>query len=247
MGGDPGSDGLAGGPSGVGEVRGATSAATAFLGDGEWSGVRPHYGGGPEASQGRPERLRRLLLPEAASVASAGAQSLAAGKSAAEVAEPGLGTGGLAPGAAGLRAWEAAERLLLLDLLVQEAAVSTPPVPSLSPGKGGVTSRRSAASAPQSHLGWVPGDDLGPPRVLRGSRKCVGNPGQPLRLLSLHLLLRPSSPLPAVTLHYRPKCLCLDSQVLFVYLSLVVVVFLLRARGGQFNLLDKVFRFHAWH
>lgn len=138
-------------------------------------------------------------------------------------------------------------RLLLLDLLVQEAAVSTPPVPSLSPGKGGVTSRRSAASAPQSHLRWVPGDDLGPPRVLRGSRKCVGNPGQPLRLLSLHLLLRPSSPLPAVTLHYRPKCLCLDSQVLFVYLSLVVVVFLLRARGGQFNLLDKVFRFHAWH
>lgn len=42
-GGGPGSDGPAGGPSGVGVVRGATCAASAFRGDGEWSGVRPHH------------------------------------------------------------------------------------------------------------------------------------------------------------------------------------------------------------
>ena len=72
------------------------------------------------------------------------------------MAEPGPGTGGLAPGAAGLRAWEAAELLLLLDLLAQEAAVSTPPVPSLSPGKGGVTSRRPEALHPSPTSAGAP-------------------------------------------------------------------------------------------
>lgn len=97
MGGDPGSDGPAGGPSGVGQVRGATSAATAFPGDGEWSGVPPHHGGGPGPGQGCPERPRRLLLPGPASDASARAQSLAAGKSAAGVGKRDSEVRGLAP------------------------------------------------------------------------------------------------------------------------------------------------------
>lgn len=64
-----------------------------------------------------------------------------------------------------------------------------------------------------------------------GRRKCVRDPSQ-LRRLSL-LLCRTSALLPAVTLHYLPKCLYLDYETLFVYLSLVLAGFLVRAQGGS--------------
>lgn len=64
-----------------------------------------------------------------------------------------------------------------------------------------------------------------------GRRKCVRDPSQPRRL-SL-LLCKTSALLPAVTLHYLPKCLYLDYETLFVYLSLVLAGFLVRAQGGS--------------
>lgn len=74
--------------------------------------------------------------------------------------------------------WEAAAPPLL-NLVVQEAAVSTPPVPSLSAWGGGrypppPTHAAERPLIPKSLPGGVPEGDLGPPSMLGRSRKCVG-------------------------------------------------------------------------
>lgn len=42
-----------------------------------------------------------------------------------------------------------------------------------------------------------------------------------------------------VTLRYRPECLYLDHKVLFLYISLVLVVFRVRAHGGSLSCWTK--------
>lgn len=152
------------------------------LGDGEWSGVQAHHGGGPGPREGRPQGPCRLLLPRQAQVVSARSQSLAVGEFA-QGGEPGPGRGsGAGPSACGPRGLRA--------FSPQPGALGSggchTPVPLRRAWVGGVTLRPLPAAPCPSSPSWVPDDHLRATELLGGSRKCVGEgPRQPLGLRSL--------------------------------------------------------------
>lgn len=161
QGGGPGSDGPACGL--LESVRSAPpglwSLCSWALGDGERSRIQSYHGGTPGPCQGRPERPRRLLLPGPAQVAAACAQTLAAGEPVARAASLGLG-GGPGPWAIGLSAWE-------VNLVVEEAAVSTPEFLPSPPGAGALPSAAQRAT---------PYPQISPPlgrRMRPRARECV--------------------------------------------------------------------------
>lgn len=127
--------------------------------------------------------------------------------------------GGVWSPAVGLRACEAAQPPLL-SVVVQEAAVSTPPVPSLSARGGDVT-----LGPPPLPLGGPASSGLSPggsPMATEGHRARSADPGcSPRRPFSPRCCCSALSP--EEPEFRRPRAF---------YLSLALAVFLVRARGA---------------